>query len=92
LNRLTVYFGTEEFRVLYEFDYFERHFYVAAAMCSKCILCDSLKNVLIGWEFNADRIIPLFDNCQVLIIQGCNKGIYDIDKDTVRWGYGGEPD
>ena len=58
------------------------------------ILYESSKGVIIDFEFEANDILPLFDSFkdEVLIIRGINKGIYNINSDTISWGYRGNTD
>ena len=85
------YFRTDQYKYG-TFNYQDRCFYVVMSILTKyMILYNSQKGVLIGLEFEADQILPLFDffRDEVLIIRGKNKGIYNINSDTVRWGYKG---
>jgi len=95
INYLSTYFGSYPYLPYGTFYHQCRYFYVATSAFEKYkILYESQNRVLIGLEFEADYILPLFDffRDEVLIIRRNNKGIYNINSDTVRWGYKGNID
>jgi len=69
--------------------------YYIVSKSTRCVLYDTDFRELIGLRFAADKIIPFKEinrQNELVIIKGNQKGIYYIDKDSIRWGYKGYVD
>jgi hypothetical protein len=67
--------------------------YIVAKQGNTHILLDSNYRPLINASFKIDRIMPVADygkSNEFLLTKGKHRGIYNIDTDTIRWGYVGQ--
>ena len=80
-----------EWKMYYEV-YYKKQIYYIVRKNGYCALYNTDFEEIIDKKFGVDKIIPPKDitrQNELVIVKDHNKGIYDMDTDTIRWGYKG---